>query len=67
MGDPKPEGEINGTIGQGEIEASEIHSWVERSSWFPGFLRVKKCSLQEGILGLRALSAREHRLPAIFL
>jgi len=39
------------TIGQEKI-----------SSWFPGFLIVKKFSFQAGILG-QYLPACEHRLP----
>ena len=51
MRDPKSGGEMDRTIGQEEI-----------GSWFPGFLIVKKFSIQAGILGL-SLPAREHRLP----
>jgi len=59
MRDPKPGEEINGTIGQKEFG---VYSWIEQWSWFPGFLIVKKFSVQAGILG-PSLPAREHRLP----
>ena len=36
----KPEGEISGTIDQKEIGGNGVHSW------FPGFLRVRKFSVQ---------------------
>jgi len=72
MRGPKPREEINGTIGQKEIRGNSrylngvgvkgVYSWIEQRSWFPGFLIVKKFSVQAGILG-PSLPAREHRLP----
>ena len=71
MRGPKPREEINGTIGQKEIRGNSrylngvgvkgVYSWIEQRSWFPGFLIVKKFSVQAGILG-PCLPAREHRL-----
>jgi len=71
MRGPKPGEEINGTIGQDEILGNArtsngvgkngVQLWIEQSSWFPGFLIVKRFSVQAGILG-PCLPAREHRL-----
>lgn len=71
MRDPKPGEEINGAIGQegirgnsrthNDVGVNGVHSWIGQSSWFPGFLIVKKFTVQAGILGL-SLPAREHHL-----
>jgi len=71
MRGPKPGEEINGTIGQDEILGNArtsngvgkngVQLCIEQSSWFPGFLIVKRFSVQAGILG-PCLPAREHRL-----
>jgi len=52
MRNPKPEEEINGTIGQEGILGNSrypngvggngVDSWIGQSSWVPGFLIVKK-------------------------
>jgi len=72
MRGPKPGEEINGTIGQDDIWGNSrypngvggngVDSWIGQSSWFPGFLIVKKFSVQADILG-PSLPAREQRLP----
>jgi len=56
MRNPKPGEEINGTICQNEIWGNSrypngvgvngVHSWIGQSSWPPGFLIVKKLSVQ---------------------
>jgi len=56
MRGPKPGEEINGTIGQDEILGNSrypndvgvngVDTWIGQSSWFPGFLIVKKSSVQ---------------------
>ncbi len=33
------------------VWSNGIHSWIGQSSWFPGFLIVKKFLVQAGILG----------------
>jgi len=72
MRGPKPGKEIDRNIDQERIPGhsrcpngvgkNEVHSWIGQSSWFPGFLIVKRFSVQAGILG-PSLPAREHRLP----
>lgn len=57
MRNPKPGEVINGTIGQDEIWGNSrspngvgvngVHPWIGKSSWFPGFLIVKKARVSK--------------------
>jgi hypothetical protein len=72
MRDPKPGEEINGTIGQDEILGKSrypngagvngVQAWIGQSSSVPGFLIVKKSSVQSGILGPSLLPVYPHRM-----
>jgi hypothetical protein len=72
MRGPKPGEEIDRTIGQDGIRGNSrypngvgkngVHSWIGQSSWFPGFLIVKKFSVRADIPG-PSLPVGEHRLP----
>ncbi len=71
MRGPKLGEEIDRTIGQEGIRGNSrrpngvgkngVHSWIGESSWFPGFLIVKKFSVGADILG-PSLPVGERRL-----